>query len=45
MKIKLVPAYRAYRYECFECGTEFVVPMTLDACEYCDEKDNFHLMA
>lgn len=32
-------------YECFECGTEYVVPMSMDRCAKCGEEDNFHLMA
>lgn len=44
MKIKLVPKIRGRRYECFECDTEFVVPMTLDECARCGESDNFYRM-
>lgn len=44
MKIKLVPRVRGRRYECFECGYEFVVPFRMDECTNCGEEDNFHLM-
>lgn len=45
MKIKLVPKFRGRLYECFECGTEYVVPMKLDECMNCGESDNFHRMS
>lgn len=32
------------RYECFACGTEFIVPMGMNQCTKCGESDNFHLM-
>jgi rubrerythrin len=44
MQIRLVPAYRGRRYECFECGLEIIAAHSMDECPNCDEPDNFWVM-
>lgn len=33
-----------FYYECFECGTTFIVPLKMSYCYNCEERDNFYLM-
>lgn len=44
MTIRLVPAEKAQRFECFDCGVEVLAPYGIERCPRCGSEDEFYLM-